>query len=308
LKKPTCTYSANGKLLFTGEYLVLDGADALAAPTKWGQHLILQYTGNAENSLTWESFNDNGDLWFNAIYDSRTFQTIETNNITISNTLSKILLIAFGKTPNLLDSKTTHAITTLDFDRNWGLGTSSTLISLVSQWSETNPYILLENSFGGSGYDIACATISQPIIYNINDKFNPNTLVLNTDVTQNYYFIYLNKKMNSREGIAQYKTKRPIKSSLIDAISIITKEFSYSKDLQNSMELIKDHEDIVASILEEKKVQDLYFSDFHGQIKSLGAWGGDFILAISVMDFKSVTNYFKTKGLNNCFKYESIIM
>jgi hypothetical protein len=33
------TFYSNGKLLITGEYLILDGAKGLALPTKMGQNL-----------------------------------------------------------------------------------------------------------------------------------------------------------------------------------------------------------------------------------------------------------------------------
>ncbi|MEQ3661167.1 MAG: GHMP kinase, partial [Flavobacterium sp.] len=36
------TYYSNGKLLLTGEYVVLDGAKALAVPTKFGQSLSIE--------------------------------------------------------------------------------------------------------------------------------------------------------------------------------------------------------------------------------------------------------------------------
>ena len=35
------TFYSNGKLLLTGEYLVLNGAVALAIPTKFGQTLTI---------------------------------------------------------------------------------------------------------------------------------------------------------------------------------------------------------------------------------------------------------------------------
>jgi hypothetical protein len=35
----TQTFYSNGKLLLTGEYVVLDGAEALALPTRFGQNL-----------------------------------------------------------------------------------------------------------------------------------------------------------------------------------------------------------------------------------------------------------------------------
>jgi len=36
------SFYSNGKLLITGEYLVLDGAKALALPTKYGQGQIVK--------------------------------------------------------------------------------------------------------------------------------------------------------------------------------------------------------------------------------------------------------------------------
>ena len=36
------TYYSNGKLLLTGEYVVLDGAEALAVPTRFGQNLTVK--------------------------------------------------------------------------------------------------------------------------------------------------------------------------------------------------------------------------------------------------------------------------
>ena len=44
------TFYSNGKLLITGEYLVLDGAKAFALPTKFGQNLIIEKGSNQETS------------------------------------------------------------------------------------------------------------------------------------------------------------------------------------------------------------------------------------------------------------------
>ena len=38
------TFYSNGKLLLTGEYLVIDGAKALAIPTQKGQSLSVKET------------------------------------------------------------------------------------------------------------------------------------------------------------------------------------------------------------------------------------------------------------------------
>ncbi len=48
------TFYSNGKLLLTGEYLVLDGAKALALPTKMGQNL--QVVTHDKPTISWKSF------------------------------------------------------------------------------------------------------------------------------------------------------------------------------------------------------------------------------------------------------------
>ena len=60
-------YYSNGKLLLTGEYVVLDGATALAVPTKFGQDLIIKSIQEPE--LIWGSFTNTGECWFEAIFD-----------------------------------------------------------------------------------------------------------------------------------------------------------------------------------------------------------------------------------------------
>ncbi len=56
------TFYSNGKLLITGEYAVLDGARALALPTKFGQDLVVEEGKNKE--IVWKSFDKDGSIWF----------------------------------------------------------------------------------------------------------------------------------------------------------------------------------------------------------------------------------------------------
>ena len=56
------TFYSNGKLLITGEYLVLNGAKALALPTKFGQSL--QVSSLVEQKISWTSFDTDKSIWF----------------------------------------------------------------------------------------------------------------------------------------------------------------------------------------------------------------------------------------------------
>ena len=71
-------YYANGKLLLTGEYLVLDGALAIALPTKLGQSLTVE--SNQIQKLVWESQDSKSYPWFQHIY-THLHQKIDNNPI-----------------------------------------------------------------------------------------------------------------------------------------------------------------------------------------------------------------------------------
>jgi len=65
------SFYSKGKLLLTGEYVVLDGAKALALPTKKGQSLIVQE--NDSSSLTWQSFDCHNKIWYETEIDTKYF-------------------------------------------------------------------------------------------------------------------------------------------------------------------------------------------------------------------------------------------
>ena len=203
------TFYSNGKLLITGEYLILDGAKGLALPTKMGQNLIVEDTNSG--AIQWKSYDADGSLWFE---DHITFQEIKEPNNTstesVKATLIKILQVAHGMNPNVLSHAEGFNITTqLSFPRNWGLGTSSTLINNIAQWFQVDAFELLHQSFGGSGYDIACAQNNSPITYVLsNGKPIVEKVVFEPEFTKNLYFVYLNQKRNSKSAIADYHTNK----------------------------------------------------------------------------------------------------
>ena len=67
-------YYSNGKLLLTGEYLVLDGAKSLALPTKFGQDLVVESI--PEPQIIWGSFAHSGDCWFEAVFDLKKLRLV----------------------------------------------------------------------------------------------------------------------------------------------------------------------------------------------------------------------------------------
>ncbi len=304
---PNNTFYSNGKLLLTGEYVVLDGAMALALPTKFGQNLIVE-TGKP-NEINWKSFDADGSVWFeeNFSFDTILHENKDLIDNPIHRRLVEILHEAFQMNPDFLLANKGYTITTqLSFPKNWGLGTSSTLINNLSQWLKIDAFELLQRSFGGSGYDIACAKKNNPIVYQLlNNEPHYRPVDFYPNFSNHLYFVYLNRKQNSQSAIANYINKQNEIGKTIEKINTITKNVLSNSDLKSFAYEMEKHENILSDVLEMNTIKEAFFDDFKGVVKSLGAWGGDFVLAISK---ENPTNYFKERGFEIVIPYEEMIL
>ncbi len=299
------TFYSNGKLFISGEYLVLDGADAFALPTKFGQNLVVE--DGKDRIINWKSYDYNNTLWFeNTISFDEIINNSKSEVETVKSTLINILHEAYVLNPEFIDQSKGYTITTnLTFPRNWGLGTSSTLINNIAQWTKINAFTLLKNSFGGSGYDIACAQNNTPIIYKIKNN-EVETVPFSPDFTKNIYFVYLNKKQSSKAAIHAYnKHKDQNLAKSVAENNKITKAILNAKTLKEFAYAVEKHENHLSDILEIKTIKEIAFPDFNGTIKSLGAWGGDFVMVVSKEDPKE---YFKSKGYDTILSYNEMIL
>lgn len=310
------TFKSNGKLLLTGEYVILDGAKSLAIPTKFGQDLVVEKI--KEPQLIWASFTHTGACWFEAVFElpklrlvNCTFSSDKEGNAEfIAETLQKILQEARKLNPGFLKTENGFVVkTNLEFPRNWGLGSSSTLINNIASWAKVDAYKLLWNAFSGSGYDIACAQNNNPVFYELKDETPVVTTVdFNPNFADELFFVHLNKKQNSREGIAQYKKHREILRQAqndIKEISLLSDEFVGSNSTKNMEKVIIEHEKIISSLVKLQPVKKQLFSDYFGEIKSLGAWGGDFVLATGNEDSRT---YFNKKGYKTVLSYREMVL
>ncbi len=288
--------------------MVLDGAKALALPTKFGQNLIVEKGRNQE--IKWTSFDSDGSIWFE---DTFSFSDISNKNFSEEttskrNTLIEILHEGYLLNPDFLYQSEGYSVTTqLTFPRNWGLGTSSTLINNIAQWLKIDAFVLLKNSFGGSGYDIACAQNNNPIVYHLENG-NPvvEKVAFEPEFTENLYFVYLDKKQSSKAAIASYyNNKNEDLSENITKIDLLTQEVLNTKTLREFAAALEEHEAEMSKILEMKTIKESLFPDFNGVIKSLGAWGGDFVLAIAK---ENPSDYFKKKSFKTIVSYKDMIL
>ena len=294
----------HGKLLLTAEYAVLDGACALALPTVKGQKFTITQKDQA-NTVIWQALDCEGKLWFWAEIRTSDWTVIKTNETGSARAIIQLLKAIHIKNPSMFSSDSGLKIKCqLEFPKDWGLGSSSTLIAAMAEWSKTDPYWLSKKTFGGSGYDLAAANINGPFIYQLSDN-GPKiqTTPLNWPFKDQLYFIHRNKKQNSRASIAHYRN-RSINEAWLNQINDLTQEFIQARDAQDFGQLIRAHESAIAGALNLIPVKQELFPDFKGEIKSLGGWGGDFMLAFGP---KSSPDYFKAKGFPTVISFTDMV-
>jgi mevalonate kinase len=308
-------YQSHGKFLLTGEYLVLKGALALALPLKLGQTLSVETCHGA--SLQWDAYKTDSP-WFSVTLNPKTLEIVDCNDQAKAEKLSQILKAVKQLNPKAFESNGLKFTTHLDFDPNWGLGSSSTLIANLARWANVNPYELLKLTFGGSGYDIACATAEGPIYYQVKAEVpepveGPTPKVENVDFNppfaEHLFFIYQGQKQSSSKEIKAFleKTNPVDLQKDIESVSEISRAVPKCQTLDEFAMLMQCHERIIARCIGQEPVQK-HFPEFEGVLKSLGAWGGDFILAATVWDKSQVEAYFKKKGLEVVFGYKEMVL
>jgi len=297
-------FKSNGKILLTSEYLVLDGAKAIALPSKLTQDLYVEQCD--KEIIEWQGIDEKGNVWYEENF------YLKNNDLVYSaekNNTSEKLLLLFNhilKTREVKDILGNKFSTKLNFKREWGLGTSSTFVNNLAKWANLDPYRLLFSAFKGSGYDIACCDVNNPIIFEKKqNSINVKNITFNPPFIENIYLIHLDKKQNTQTSITNYLRTKSEKNDLIKRINLISEEMLQCKNLNHFEDLIVEHESIISQAISQEPIQKLTFNDYNlGKIKSLGAWGGDFILVTSKNNDLS---YFNNKGFETILKLSDLV-
>lgn len=299
------TYRANGKLLLTGEYLVLHGAKAIAVPLNVGQQMVVS-DGNSSETLYWQAFFNN-QIWFSCELNPDDFSVRTTSHPEKSEALSQIFKTIKILAPDFRQTSGMTFETTLESSPEWGLGSSSTLVSLLAQWAGVDPFRLNELVFNGSGFDIACATADGPIMYVRNKMVEP--VRLDYPFADQLFLVYSGRKKKTALEVSTFLKEKTVSDRLIEEASGLTDEFSRCRDQDEFNLLIRLHEQLVSKIINRIAVKSEYFIDFKGEVKSLGAWGGDFFLAsTNKLLYDAVKKYFENKGLMTVFKWNDMVL
>lgn len=300
-------YYGRGKLLLTGEYAVVNGARALALPTRKGQKLTVS-TGRGSD-IKWKSLTPDGETWFTAKISLFDFSALKSSDAAIAEKLEKILEAAVRLNSDFLSTwKGIKVTTELEFPQEWGWGSSSTLVYNIAQWADVDPYDLYAATFGGSGYDIACAGAKGPLLYHkVSDQLvDVRSASIDKSLQKHLYFIYSGQKAESREAL-EYLKEHTMDDSLVEEVSSISSNLSESSKVEDWVKGIESHNALLTDYL-KRDCPAAAFSDFQGAVKALGAWGGDFLLAVSPESPSYVKSYFSEKAMTEVLTYADVAL
>ena len=291
-----------GKLLISGEYLILRGAKGLSIPVNFSQ--TLNVDENTSGYFDWKSYDRNKKIWFSCKFKISDFYNKQNynNNLLLYDIIKNLNEL----NPGIISNKKGISFKTyMNFNHKWGLGSSSTLINNLSKWADIEPFSVYWRVTNGSGYDLASCKFEKPIVFQLIKSETPKIESVNflPEFHKNLYFIYLDKKQSSKSEIENFD-KINISSEYISEVSRITEKMIKCSNFLDFQNLVNQHEKILANVLNKKSIKEKLFNDYDGAIKSLGAWGGDFILAVGNDD---TTNYFEEKGYQTIFSFKEML-
>lgn len=302
-------FKANGKLMISGEYLVLRGALALMTPLRVGQIMQVETLDRGSGILTWDS-TVRKHPWFSTTIDISNWSIVYATEGGIANRLLNVLRMAASlKKGFLLPDKNYVINIDTGFDMHLGFGSSSALIANVAQWAGLNHFDLYFRISSGSGADIAAAMAKGPLLYKLkNQRPAVESVSFHPPFHQNLCFVYLGHKQDTAVSLESFKSTGKASETAIQQLDRITCRMLGSNNLIQFGEALQEHEAILAGVLGRPVIHEERFPDFPGAIKSLGAWGGDCALAVSEEGFESMRAYFLSKGLNTVLSFGEIIL
>lgn len=298
---------ARGKLLISAEYMVLHGSLALALPLKKGQSMEL--IGSDKSRLfSWKAFREEG-LWFSAVYDSHTLDVVKTDDQEKAEHLRKLLGVCMEMNPLFWkELREWDVETRLDFSPDWGLGSSSSLTALLAQWAAIDPLDLHFRISRGSGYDVACAITGRSIVYSLSDKGPGYKAVsFKPPFASRLYFVWLEAKQPTASHLAKVADRVTPYKEDIDHFTRLTQSMLEAGELSDFQNLMEEHEARLSAITRQQRVSETHFPGLQGSVKSLGAWGGDFVMIASEQEPAALFNYLDKLGLTTRFRYNDLV-
>ncbi|NOT37846.1 MAG: GHMP kinase, partial [Saprospiraceae bacterium] len=139
------------------------------------------------------------------------------------------------------------------------------------------------------------------------DSLSINDVDFMPSFADNLFFVPLGKKADSKLAVKKIQNKIPDKNS-IRKISEMSEKVLELKTLSAFENWIIEHEKLVSDYIQEERVKSSLFSDYWGEVKSLGAWHGDLVLVTSDRSKEETLKYFTTKGYSNLIPFKELIL
>jgi mevalonate kinase len=299
-----------GKILLSGEYLVLDGAKSLGLVSRMGQSIQVEADPQSPaGTLSWTALDQDGIAWLKARMvlennqwslvgdttyipeNQRLLQGIQASlDLVMQSQAEESTPVAFTKHPVLQSLSHTglRVTTALEFPRRWGLGSSSTLVALLAGWWEVNArqlYALVQN---GSGYDLEIALNAQSIVYQ-REPLQVRPVDFRIPEGSMLRLVDPGSKQISASEVTRYRNlDLHLRNQAVPRVSQISETLAKNPSIQEMLELLREHDEILEGVLGQPCLHALEGHGFPGRLKSLGAWGGDLFLAASDQPQKAI--------------------
>ena len=132
------------------------------------------------------------------------------------------------------------------------------------------------------------------------DSFSPT-------FSDHLYFVWLGSKQATAAHLARMAGRIEVDYEIIKQFSSFTNNMIEARDLDTFQDLMKEHEKGLSSLLKMESVSVSRFQGLPGTVKSLGAWGGDFVMIASDTDEEELFDYLYKKDLKVVFKFNDLV-
>lgn len=300
------TFQCPGKLFITGEYAVLHGALSLVVPVHYTQNLMI--TPSEKGQLHWTT------TWNDTVFLSASIQLNDFSTLSCSDSLRAAFLTRLLKSvrrlnPNFLVEGGYRVRSVMGANPQWGFGSSAQLTVNVARWAGVDALVLHRLVSSGSGADVACSLVAHAIHYSISMKQSRyHEVSFKPPFADKLLLVYTNRKQDSATSVRNFLLKRHLIDSRRDLVSQITLEATQTSDIHVFAGLMAEHERLLSAVLKQPPVQETQFNGFPGVVKSLGAWGGDFVLAIPSAGMDEAASWFLERGYDTLLPFHETVL
>src|SRR5690606_11171271 len=222
----------------------------------------------------WVSMDHQGKKWFECKLNLIDFSVEKTSDEGKSRFIQNLIQSAARLNSDFLSKWKKYKVTSaLEFDPDWGLGSSSTLIANLAEWAELSPFELYFDTQKGSGYDVAAAVSDAPLLYQKHeDELSFETFDWDQKLIEKIVVFYQGNKQSSAAEVSDWKKNKRWNRGDVSHMHTISESLADCSDVEQAMKLFGEHVKMTEKILDQRAFEGRY-ADFEGVMKPLGAWG-----------------------------------